>query len=302
MIKNSAESSPRRTMDVLEETFKRYEPKEEIPTFPTIGEEAQRIPSVEKTAEKPAPITRLPPLQLIKTSIPGLDNILGGGIADRSLILVCGETGSHHNTFMEQILYNHAIENGKAAYYNAESLSIDIRQEMDRFGWNLQDFLNRGTWRFANIRTLSLQQLATLMPEMLSDGQNIPLATNLNNLKNDLLAKIKTNHWTALELNHLLLNFSLKEIIDLMLYWRAAIRIFGGLHFAILPIGVHPDNQVKAIESVADGVFEFRLREGPHDYETTMSIRKNKNLLKPLMLPFTVSESGINIETAERIA
>ena len=301
MIK-SADSQPRRTtMDTLEETFKRYEPKEEIPTFPEIGEEAQRIPSVEKAAEKPQTITLLPPLKLVNTGIPGLDNVLDGGIADRSLILVCGETGSHHNTFIEQILYNHAIENGKATYYNTETLSIDIRQEMEQFGWTLQDFLKRGTWTFTNLRTTDLQQLSALMPKMLSDDQNIQLATNLSNLKNDLLTKIKTNHWTTIELNHLLLNFNLKEVIDLMLYWRAAIRLFGGLHFAVLPIGVHPDNQIKAIESVADGVIEFHLREGPHDYETTMSIRKTKNMLKPLILPFTVSESGINIETAQRI-
>jgi len=301
-MKNSADSPPMRTMDVLEETFKRYEPKEEIPTFPNIGEEAQRLPSVERAAEKPQPISMIPPLKLVNTGIPGLDNILDGGIADRSLILVSGETGSHYITFIEQILFNHMMENGKAAYYNAETLSIDTRQEMERFGWNLQDFLTRGMWTFTNIRTQYLQQLANLAPKMLSDSQSIQLSSSLNTLKNDLLTKIKNNYWTTLELNQLLLNFELKEVIDLLLYWRATIRIYGGLHFAILPIGVHPENQLNALQSIVDGVIEFRLREGPHEFETTMTIRKTKSLLKPLILPFTVNETGIIIETAARIA
>lgn len=301
-MSNSAESSKRRTRDVLEETFKRYEPKEEFTPFPNIGEDVPRVPILEKAAEKPLLITEIPPSRLVNTGIPGLDNILDGGIADRSLIMVTGETGSHHNTFIQQILYNHAIGNGKAAYYNAETLSIDIRQEMEKFNWNLQDFLNKGIWTFTNVRTPELQLLANLAPQILSDGNSIKLTQGLNSLKNDLLTNIKDSRWTVLELSHLLLNYSLKEIIDLLLYWKTAIRIYGGLHFITLPIGVHQDNQLKALQSIADGVFEFHLREGPHEFETTMTIRKTKHLLKPLILPFTVNEAGIIIETASRIA
>jgi KaiC/GvpD/RAD55 family RecA-like ATPase len=53
---------------------------------------------------------------------------------------------------------------------------------------------------------------------------------------------------------------------------------------------------------MADGVLEFSLREGRHEYETVMSIKKLRNLRKPVMLPFTVEENGITIETASRIA
>ncbi len=297
-----ADSQKRHISDVLEETFKRYEPKDEFPPFPVIGEEIQRIPIADKAAEKTATLAEIPPQQIFSTGIAGLDNILGGGIADHSLITVFGDTGSHYNTFIQQILYNHTIEKGKTAYYNAETLSLDIRQDMEKFNWRLQSFLSKGMWTFTNLRTKELQQLADLAPKQLSDSNNIKLTQGLSSLKNDLLTKIKENHWTALELSYLLLNFDLKEITDLILYWRAVARIHGGVHFAIIPTGIHPDNQTNAIKTMADGVLEFSLREAHHEYETVMAVRKMKGMLKSLITPFTVEENGINIETAARIA
>ena len=299
---DTRETQKRRTRDVLEETFKRYEPKEETSPFTTAAEETRRTHSVEKASETLLSPTEIPSPKTINTGMAGLDVVLGGGVTDCSLILVSGETGSHYETFVQQILYNHAIENGKTAYYIAETLSMDIQQEMNQFSWNLKDYINTNNWTFINLRTKNLQQLADLSPKILSDNSNVQLTQGLNNLKTDLLNKIKEKNWTTLELNHLLQYYDQKEIIDLMLYWRAAIHIYGGVHFAILPLDVHPENHVNALKNVADAVIDFRLREGPHDYETVMTIRKMRHLLKPLMIPFTTQQNGIVIETAARIA
>ncbi len=304
MSKNSGSNEKdKRIRDVLEETFARYEPKETTPSIPNLREEASRSPSREAQPERlmTVKVTEPPSPKNVNTGIAGLDNILNGGIADRSLIIVSGETGSHYNTFIQQILFNHVIENGKAVYYLAETLSMDIRQEMSQFSWNLQDFLVKGSWAFANLRTQDLHQLAELAPEILSDGITVKMAQGLNALKTDLLMKIKEGRWTVLELGHLLLQYDLKEVMELMMYWRAAIRVYGGLHFAILPSGILPETHINALQHLADGVLEFRLKEGHHDFEMVMAVRKLKHLLKPLMLTFTTEENGINIETAARI-
>ena len=299
---DTREIQKKRTRDALEETFKRYEPKEETSPFTTAAEETRRTHSVEKAPETLASPTEIPSPKTINTGITGLDAVLGGGITDCSLILVSGEIGSHYETFVQQILYNHAIENGKTAYYLAETLSMDIQQEMNQFSWNLKDYINTNNWAFINLRTKNLQQLADLSPKIPSDNSNVQLTQGLNNLKTDLLNKIKEKKWTTLELSHLLQYYDLKEVIDLMLYWRAAIRIHGGIHFAILPLDVHPENHVNTLKNVADAVIDFRLREGPHDYETVMTIRKMRHLLKPLMIPFTTQQNGIVVETVARIS
>ena len=63
-----------------------------------------------------------------------------------------GETGSHYETFVQQVLYNHAIENGKTAYYLAETLSMGIRQEMNR--GNLRKKVNIKTATAENFDTV----------------------------------------------------------------------------------------------------------------------------------------------------
>ena len=300
------ETQKKRIHEKIAETFAKYEPiQDNPPQIPRIAEEDSSIFRAETskaTAPKTQkPLAEVPASSIVSTGISGLDNMLGGGLPDHSLILIIGEEGSHYKTFVQQILYNHIGDRGKAAYYLAESLSTDVSREMENFNWNLQDHLNKGTWRFINLKTPDLQQIATQAPALFQETSNINLTKGLNNLKTDLLTKTKEERWTALELSHILHHHDLKEVMELLLYWRAATRVYGGIHFALLPTGVHPENFVNALKHLADGNIEFHIREGPHEYDTLMAIKKMRNLLKPLMLPFTVEENGIVIETAARI-
>lgn len=303
MSKNSSADAAqkKRTRDVIEETFARYEPKEEAPPLPKISEAPlQRVPS---QAQEQQLMTQTEPAapKLVSTGISGVDAALGGGIPDHSVILICGEAGSSHDVFTQQILYNHTLENGKTAYYLAETLSVDIQQKMEQFNWTIKDALNTETWKFIAMHTPDLQQLADLYPKNLTEKNTIKLTPQLNTLKTDLLTKTKEGHWTTIELGHLLSNYDLKEITNLMLYWKATARTHGGLHIAQLPLGTHPETQINTLKNIADGVIEFHLKEGPHEFENNLTIRKMKNLLKPLILTFTIDQSGIVIDTAARI-
>jgi KaiC/GvpD/RAD55 family RecA-like ATPase len=281
---------------MLEEVFSRYEPKEEAAEFPRLEEAPAKAP------EKEAPKLEIEAPKLVPTGISGFDVLVGGGLPDHSLVLVSGEDGSHYETFIGETLYTHVYEGGKVAYYMAESLGVDMRQEMEGYGWNLKEYIDMGRWTFVNLRTAELQQLAELTPQALSEGLTVPLARSLNSLKTDLLTKIMEGHWTVLELSQLLYNYKLNEILSLILYWRAAIRIYGGIHFAVLPLGVHPENMVNAIMHLSDGTIEFHLRTDTREFETYMAVRRMRGLRRPLIIPFIVQENGITVDTAERIA
>lgn len=297
-------------LDEIRRTLARYEARRtgpEPPTLPTSPSPAakaaeEEAPAVVEGAPSIAPQIEIPPPSLVETGIPGLDAILGGGLPDHSLILVLGEPGSHYNTFVSQVLYNYVYEGGKVAYYVAETLNTDIMQDMSHFGWDLKEYLNRGSWVFVNLRTSDLQELAALSPRVFSQGFTISLTRGLNSLKTDLLTKIKEDRWTVLELSHILHHFNLDEVMSLILYWRMAMRLYGGLHFAVLPLGVHPENVLNALKHLADGVLEFRLREAPRAFDTLMIVQKLRGFRRPLLIAFTVEEDGIVIETAARIA
>jgi circadian clock protein KaiC len=55
----------------------------------------------------------------LKTGIPGLDNLLGGGLPEFSFNLIAGTPGSGKTTFAQQIMFNLANGTGRAAFEDA---------------------------------------------------------------------------------------------------------------------------------------------------------------------------------------
>ncbi len=300
MSKNSnKQNGKKQVRNEITDVFAKYEPHEEAPELPRIDEAPLKK---KRTSERIARRLEVPAPSMVSTGISGLDDALEGGIPDHSLFLVSGETGSHYETFTNQIIYNHLANNGKVAYYLAETLTTDVQQDMERYGWSLKEYIDKESCVFVNLRTPDLQQLAKLAPKVFNEGFSVPLTTGLNGLKTDILERIKEDRWTVMELSHILHNYSLNEVMSLILYWKAAARIYGGIHLILLPQGIHADNVLNALKHLTDGVLEFHLREGPRQYETVMTASKIRTLRRPRKIIFTVEEDGILIETAARIA
>lgn len=286
----SNEKRRRETRNEIEETFTRYQAEEEPPQLPRVEDE-EPAPKI----ERPTPSS-----SVIPTRIPGLDLRIGGGLPSASLILVVGTIDSNYTTFVEQVLYNRLIEKGKVAYYTTEIPSTDIENEMKSYNWNLEKFLSSNQWIFVDVLTPDLQRLAELAPENFNKLR-VNLTGSLNSLKTDLLDKIKEERWTVLHLNHLLHNYDLKEVMELLLYWKTVIHTFGGIHFAVLPSGLHPDMAINSLKNLADGVLDFQIREGVRDYEGSFVIQKLRGLHTARRVQFGVTDEGLSVETAERI-
>ncbi|MEM3737454.1 MAG: ATPase domain-containing protein [Candidatus Bathyarchaeia archaeon] len=238
--------------------------------------------------------------KLIETGIDGLDSALGGGLPDSTLFLVIGEAGSHYETFVQQILYNHALRGGKVAYYTIEISSLDIRDDMAIYGWDV-DKLPDDSWIFVNVQTPDLQELSQLAAIPI-EGHRIPLSTTLTSLKSDFLSRAKGGRWTAMHMSHLLLRYDFRDVLDTVLYMRLVVRHYHGLHFIVVPRGIHEDQKINAIKHLVDGVVEFSMQERAREYEGSLTIRKLRKVLhRTRTFPFIVSEKGIVVERAERI-
>lgn len=278
--------------DGIEETFSRYEQEGETPQVSVLlDEEPADAPAVAPQEQEPS---------IHPTQIRGLDNLIGGGLPSNSLILVTGNIGSNYSTFIEQILFRHLSSDGKVAFYTSETPSREIEREMESFNWSINRHLESGKWVFIDVLTPDLQSLAELAPEGFNNLR-VNLSGSLSPLKTDILDKVKENRWTVINLSHMLHTYDLKEVMELILYWRTVAKTFGGTHFALLPQDVHPEQHVNALKNLADGVIEFQLREGQRDYESFVSFQKLRTLRRARRVQFNVTEEGIVIETAERI-
>jgi KaiC/GvpD/RAD55 family RecA-like ATPase len=78
--------------------------------------------------------------EFVKSGIPGLDEMLGGGFERRSAILLSGEAGCGKSTLALQFLYNGAtLFNEGGIYISFEEDRMDVFRHMKAFGMDFEE-------------------------------------------------------------------------------------------------------------------------------------------------------------------
>jgi len=85
----------------------------------------------------------------VKTGVPGLDDLLGGGIPEGRVVLIVGGPGAGKTILGTQFLVNGIAQQGE----NGLFVSLDepkhlVYKEMVAFGWNLSDFERQKKFAF----------------------------------------------------------------------------------------------------------------------------------------------------------
>ncbi|MFA6489980.1 MAG: ATPase domain-containing protein [Candidatus Micrarchaeia archaeon] len=76
----------------------------------------------------------------IKSGIPGLDAMMGGGFAKGSTVAVAGGTGSGRTIFISQFLYKGAIEhNEPGLFISFDDQKDSLYPNLASFGWDMLD-------------------------------------------------------------------------------------------------------------------------------------------------------------------
>ena len=233
----------------------------------------------------------MPPSKLTKTGIEGLDEQLGGGLPEKSLILLLGEPGSGIDVFAQQVLFSKASKGEKVIYFTAERAPADIEEEMRLFGWDLEKAKADGSWAFIDAYT----------PRHARTTARVGAITIL---RTDLIPKIEEGAYSTLDsISHLLLMFDLRDVVDTIELLTIRAREKGGLHFILMGRGMHDPKTVSTMTHIVDGVFEFLSRERARELERLIRIRKMRRAVYGIhLLPFRITERGIVVETAIRIA
>ncbi|HDN81698.1 MAG TPA: ATPase [Methanomicrobia archaeon] len=80
-------------------------------------------------------------MERVKTGIPGLDEILDGGLPKGTNVLITGGTGTGKSIFCSQFLYK-GIEdyNQNGVFVTLEERAEDLRREMIKFGWDFAKY------------------------------------------------------------------------------------------------------------------------------------------------------------------
>ncbi|GBC75312.1 Circadian clock protein kinase KaiC [archaeon HR06] len=242
-------------------------------------------------------------LGTLSTGIAGFEQALGSEIPNGSLIMLVGDSSSHHRSFAQQVMYNHVISKGKVVYYSVEESPLDILEDMQTFNWNIQSYLDDGSWLFVRVIPPTLQKISELLPELPYEAKLTVSSTSLDLLKQDILQKGKEGRWITLPLSYLLQNYEYREIQELILYWLGIAHTYGGLHLILLNNGgIHEERIISSLEHNVDGVFKFEMRPRMGGAEGFLNVKKlRKTLVTLKQIGYVISEGGIVIETLSRI-
>jgi KaiC domain protein len=83
----------------------------------------------------------------VRTYIPGVDEILYGGIPDRSVVLLSGGPGTGKSIFGKQFIYNGLIRGENGVFVALEEHPVAVRRSFQNFGWDISQYEKEG--RFA---------------------------------------------------------------------------------------------------------------------------------------------------------
>jgi KaiC domain protein len=95
-------------------------------------------------------------IKRVVTNVPGLDEILNGGIPERNVVLLSGGPGTGKTILSQQFLWN-GLQMGEAGIYVAlEEHPVQIRQNMAQFGWNVKPFEDKGLFALVDAFTAGI--------------------------------------------------------------------------------------------------------------------------------------------------
>lgn len=98
-------------------------------------------------------------MQLVKTWVEGLDEMLGGVLPDKTVILMMGEPGSGYYVLGQQIFYQHALKGDKVACFATMRSSNDLKEDLGIFGWDVMSLEKTDQWVFINVHTQDALQI-----------------------------------------------------------------------------------------------------------------------------------------------
>ena len=99
-------------------------------------------------------------VERVKTGIPGMDEILHGGIPKRNVVLLAGGPGTGKSIFGQQYLWN-GLKNGEPGVFVAlEEHPVQVRVNMAQFGWDVRPYEEKGLFAMVDAFTAGIGEAA----------------------------------------------------------------------------------------------------------------------------------------------
>ncbi|MFP3281194.1 KaiC domain-containing protein [Vulcanisaeta sp. EB80] len=109
----------------------------------------------------------------VRTYIPGLDEILYGGIPERSIVLVSGGPGTGKSIMGKQFLYNGLVRGEAGVFVALEEHPVAVRRSFKHFGWDIDKYEREGKFAIVDAFTAGIGSAAQREKYVVKDIDNV---------------------------------------------------------------------------------------------------------------------------------
>ena len=111
----------------------------------------------------------------VKTGIPGMDEILNGGIPERNVVLLSGGPGTGKSIFSYQYLWNGLKAGDPGVFVALEEHPVQVRINMSQFGWDVRPYEREGVFAIVDAFTSGVGEAAKRERYVVQDPDDVGL-------------------------------------------------------------------------------------------------------------------------------
>ncbi len=238
-------------------------------------------------------------VERIVTGIAGLDEILGGGIPKRNVVLLSGGPGTGKSIFGQQYLYNGLLRGEPGILVVLEEHPVQVRISMSQFGWDVKSYEEKGSFAMVDAFTAGIGEAAKREKYVVRDPGDFQLLVDTLrdaikdvNAERAVIDSVTTLYITKPALARSMV-LQLKKVLSGMgctsiLISQVSVteRGFGG----------------PGVEHAADGIIRLDLDEVDGELKRSIIVWKMRGTAHSMRRhPFIITSKGIEIKASETI-
>ncbi len=237
----------------------------------------------------------------VKSGIDGLDKILGGGIPERSTVLIAGGSGVGKTILGSQFLYNGITKYGEnGVYVTMEERPKDLITEMKQFGWDFEKLEKEGKLTIIDAATIKI-------PFETGKGFAIAPSFEIGKLMTFIVAAVRKNNAKRLVLDSIpCLEFGLDNIGEIRRTISALSSLLLELECtALMMTETYDSDRISRYgveEFVFRGVILMDIVRSGENIIRTLTVRKMRQASHSLEpCPFDITDTGIVVHPGQKI-
>lgn len=230
-------------------------------------------------------------MEVLKTGVCGLDEMLAGGIPDGHIVAVLGSPGTGKSTFALQFIYAGLQNHENCVYMSLEESEENILKTAAIFGWDLRPYITDKKLALVNLSTLNFK--ATI-DRVENDLPKLFESLSIKRIAIDPITLYEMIHDSESERRNHLFNFA--QIIK-----QTGIT-------AVMTSEISRENPYYSkyglIEYIADGVIILRqVRQSDLGTVTTViEVSKMRHIEHSKEIkPYNITRSGITVHSGSGV-